>query len=434
MTLPESIDLDAGASAHTVSTGAQQCPLLSSESAAATFVSHGSDELHPMLKTLRDEAPVFFSEELNMWIVSRYDDVTRILKNAELFPASTRSIIMASYPPEVREVLASTSTFTAPNMGFDGSPTHERLRKPVVPYFSAKGVQRLEPRIRDITAQRIAELPSDPPVDLVEAYARPLANSIVVELAGFPEDDYDRIIHYHRAVNAFFFGQPPAHLQLAYAKDVREWEEYLSGVIRLRSDSPGDDLISLLTQKVARGEADYTEQELISLISFDVITAGFRPTSFALVNLCKELLQDPRRWRLLLDGPGHFDALFSETLRRSGPALGVFRMTAADTEVGGVRIPAGSVLWVMTASANRDERHFPQPDTFDPQRRHLAGSLHFSQGLHYCLGANLARVVARAGITALARHRPGLRLVPDQERVYEPSINVVAPTRLLVEW
>ncbi|GAA0460307.1 cytochrome P450 [Streptomyces stramineus] len=433
--MPDSITpltgTDAGTDAGAEASG---CPLLSSESVAATFLSHGSPDLYPMLKSLRDEAPVFYSDDLRMWIVSRYDDVTRVLKNSALFPASTRSIIMSSYPPEVRDVLRATSTFTAPNMGFDGPPAHDRLRKPVVPYFSAKGVQRLEPRIERIADLRAGEIPSAPPVDLVEAYARPLANTVVIELAGLPADDYDRIVRYHRAVDAFFFGQPPAPLQLGYAKDVQEWEEYLARIIRLRTRAPQDDLISLLAHKAARGEADYTEEELISLISFDIITAGFRPTSFALVNLCKELLEEPRLWRTLREDPGRFDGLFSETLRRSGPALGVFRMTAAEAEVGGVRIPAGAVLWVLTASANRDERHFPEPDSHHPHRPHLAGSLHFSHGLHYCLGANLARTVIQAGITALMRHRPDLRLVPDQARPYEPSINVVAPARLLVEW
>ncbi|MEU4210890.1 cytochrome P450 [Streptomyces sp. NPDC026206] len=429
--MPESISSRTGTD---TGTAAQGCPLLSPESVAATFLSHGSADLHPVLKSLRDEAPVFYSEDLRMWIVSRYDDVSWILKNSELFPASTRSIIMSSYPPEVRDLLRSTNTFTAPNMGFDGPPAHDRLRKPVVPYFSAKGVRRLESRINEIAGLRAGEIPSEPPVDLVEAYARPLANTVVIELAGFPLGDYDRIVRYHHAVNEFFFGRPPAHLQLEYAKDIREWEEYLAHIIGMRRRLPQDDLISLLTQKVARGEADYTEGELISLISFDIVTAGFRPTSFALINLCKELLQDPDRLRTLREEPDRFDGLFNETLRRSGPALGVFRMTAAEVEVGGVLIPAGSVLWVMTASANRDERHFPEPDSFDPHRPHLAGSLHFSQGLHYCLGANLARTVTRAGITALLRHRPGLRLVPDQAQVYEPSINVVAPARLLAEW
>ncbi|GAA3071424.1 hypothetical protein GCM10020000_65060 [Streptomyces olivoverticillatus] len=185
---------------------------------------------------------------------------------------------------------------------------------------------------------------------------------------------------------------------------------------------------------MARGEAQYSDEELISFFSFDIVTAGIRPTGFALVNLCNELLSEPERWESLREEPARFDGLFHETLRRSGLALGVFRKTAADAQVGGVVIPAGAAVWALTASANRDERHFPHPDAFDPHRPLLGSSLHFSQGLHYCLGVNLARTVTRAGLTALMRHRPGLRLVRGQERVYEPGINVIAPARLLLEW
>ncbi len=421
-----------------VSAGVHGCPALSPESisatVSATVLTPGSPGLHPLLRRLRDEAPVFFSEELNMWVVSRYDDVTRILKDAALFPSSTRSFILASFPPEVRAALEATCTFTAPNMGFDGSPVHERLRRPVTHWFSFRGVARLEPRIRRIADRLARELPADPPVDLVQAYARPLANSVVIELAGLPAEDHDRVLRHHRSLNAFFFGRPPEHLQLAWAEDVQEWEAYLAGVIDERRHRPEDDLISHLTQLVARGEADYTDAELISLLSFDIVTAGIGPTGFAVTTLCHELLREPRRWQALREEPARFDGLFGETLRHSGLALGVFRRAAADVELAGVTVPAGSAVWALTASANRDERHFADADTFDPHRPRLGSSLHFSQGLHYCLGVNLARTTTRAGLAALMRERPCLRLVPDQERVYEPGINVIAPARVLVEW
>lgn len=427
--MSEPSDITTGAGA-----GADHCPALSPESISTTFLTPGSPGLHPLLKRLRDEAPVFFSEELGTWVVTRYDDVAGILKDAELFPSSTRSFILAGVPAEVREVLEDTCTFTAPNMGFDGSPVHERLRRPVTQYFSHRGVARLESRITGIAERHVRAFPAEPPADLVEAYARPLSADIVIELAGLPAADHDRILRYHRALNDFFFGQPPEHLQLGYAKDVKEWEGYLAGVIAERRRAPRDDLISLLTRKVARGEAQYSDEELISFFSFDIVTAGIRPTGFALVNLCNELLSEPERWESLREEPARFDGLFHETLRRSGLALGVFRKTAADAQVGGVAIPAGAAVWALTASANRDERHFPHPDAFDPHRPLLGSSLHFSQGLHYCLGVNLARMVTRAGLTALMRHRPGLRLVRGQERVYEPGINVIAPARLLLEW
>ncbi|GAA2717058.1 MULTISPECIES: cytochrome P450 [Streptomyces] len=415
-------------------TDGQGCPLLSSASIAATFLAHGSPQLYPVLKDMRDSAPVFFSEDLGLWIITRYADVSTALKDARRFPASTRSVIMAGYPPDVRDVLRRTATFTAANMGFDGPPDHDRLRRPVAQYFSARGAQRLEPRIRRTVRRVVAGLPELPPTDLARDFARPVADHVVVELAGLPAEDHDLIVRHHRAVNAFFFGRPPAELQLAYAHDVLEWEEYLAGIVARRRARPQDDLISLLTRRTAEGHARYSDAELISLLSFDVVTAGFRPTSFALVALLHALLAEPGRWDGLRQDFASFDAVFQEILRHSGPALGVFRTAAEDTELGGVRIPAGASLWLMTASANRDERRFAEPDVHDPGRAHLTSSLHFSQGLHRCLGANLARTVAREALAALMRHRPGLRLVPGQKWEYEPSINVVAPTRLLATW
>ncbi|MFG2177957.1 cytochrome P450 [Streptomyces abikoensis] len=433
--MPESTEISPGARGA----GEQPRPPLpsplTSAAVSAVFLTPGSPDLYPVMKRLRDEAPVFFSDELNMWIVSRYDDVARILKDPRRFPAATRSFILASYPPEVREILAATSTFSAPNMGFDDQPVHDRLRRPLTQYFSFRGVARLEERIRAIADRHLDGMPDRPPADLVESYARPLANSVIIELAGFPAGDRDRVLRGHRALNDFFFGRPAPEVQLGYAKDIRAWEEYLAEVIdERRRGRPGDDLISLLTRKVSQGEADYTDEELISLFSFDIITAGIRPSSFALINMCDELLRDRRRWEGLLAEPGRFDALFDETLRRSGLATGVFRATAADVAIEGVRIPAGSAVWALTASANRDERHFAAPDSFDPHRPQLGTSLHFSHGLHYCLGVNLARTVTRAGLAALMRRHPGMRRVMERTPVYEQGINVIAPARFTVEW
>ncbi|WP_372411720.1 cytochrome P450 [Streptomyces luteireticuli] len=406
-----------------------RCPALSSAAVSAAFLSPASAGLHPLLKQLRDDAPVFFSEELGVWIVTRYDDVLRVLKDAELFPASTRSVILGAYPPEVRDILAATATFTAPNMGFDGRPTHDRLRRPVAPYLSDRNVARLEPRIRAIADRCAARLPDTPPADLVAAYARPLATALVMTLAGFPDDDHDRVLRYHRAVSGFFFGSPPPDRQLPYARDVQEWEEYLSAHIRRRRRHPEDDIVGFVA-----AQDTYTERELISFLSFDIVTAGIGPTGYALTVLCRELLEDHRRRDALAAEPALFDTYFGESLRRSGPALGVFRTAAEATELGGVRIPAGAALWALIASADRDERRFERPDDHVPARPRLGASLHFSHGLHYCLGANLARTAVRTAVTALLRRRPDLRLVPDQPRVYEPGINVIAPARLLVEW
>ncbi|UNT00652.1 cytochrome P450 [Streptomyces tubbatahanensis] len=409
------------------------CPFGPNGAGFNPFATPGFADLYQQFETARERSPVFYSEPFHMWIVSRYDDVLAILKDADRFSSSTRPIILSSFPDGIRTVLEKTHTFAAPNLAFDGRPAHDRLRGPVAKYFSAKAMIRRESRIRDIMTRCLDEMPEGSPLDLVESFARPVASRVIIDLAGLPPADHGRIMRYHEAVNGFFFGNPPVERQPGYAQDVQELEAYLAEVIDQCRRTPRDGLISHLLQLVAKGEADYTDAELISLISFDVLAAGIRPAGFVIVNLCRELLRDPRHWESVRADPSLFDNAFNEALRRSGIGLGVFRTTTADVDVAGTRIPAGSVIWAMVSSADYDESRFPDPGVFDPSRTNLAGSLHFSQGLHYCLGSYLARTVARVGLDLLMRRHPGLRLVPDQRVAYEPSINLMIPTALLLE-
>ncbi|MFE0800431.1 cytochrome P450 [Streptomyces sp. NPDC058812] len=412
------------------------CPFGPDGSGFNPFATPGFADLPQQLATARNEAPVFYSEPFGMWIVSRYDDVLRILKDADRFSSSTRPMILSAFPDEIRAELAGTHTFAAPNLAFDGQPAHDRLRGPVAKYFSAKAALRREPRIREIATRCFEEMPETPegtPFDLAQSFARPVAGRVIIDLAGLPVEDHDRIMRYHEAVNAFFFGKPPVEKLAGYAEDVLQLEAYLADVIEACRRKPRDGLISYLLDLMAKGEADYTTGELISLISFDILAAGIRPAGFVIVNLCRELLREPRHWDDLRADPALFDNAFSESLRRSGIGLGVFRTATTDVEVAGVLIPEGAALWAMVSSANYDDSRFPDPLVFDPRRPNLAGSLHFAQGLHYCLGSYLARTVARVGVDLLMRHHPRLRLVPDQMTEYEPSINLMLPTRLLVQ-
>ncbi|WP_369199308.1 cytochrome P450 [Streptomyces sp. PU-14G] len=409
------------------------CPFGPNGAGFNPFEKPGFADLYQQFETARSASPVFYSEPFRMWIVSRYDDVLGILKDADRFSSSTRPIILSSFPDEIRAALVRTHTFAAPNLAFDGRPAHDRLRGPVAKYFSAKAMIRREARIRDIMTRCLEEIPEGSPFDLVEAFARPVASRVIIDLAGLPPGDHERIMRYHEAVNGFFFGNPPVDRQPGYAQDVQELESYLAGVIEQCRTTPRDGLISYLLELVAKGEADYSDAELISLISFDVLAAGIRPAGFVIVNLCRELLRDPQHWDSVRADPSLFDSAFNEALRRSGIGLGVFRTTTTDVEVAGTPIPEGSVIWAMVSSADYDESRFPDPGVFDPSRTNLASSLHFSQGLHYCLGSYLARTIARVGIDLLMQRHPGLRLVPDQTVEYEPSINLMIPAGLLVE-
>lgn len=415
-------------------TDPQACPANPHARSFNPYATPNFADLYPLLAQARDEAPVLYSQELHMWVVSRHADALTILRDPDTFSSSTRPVILSQFVDEAREILETTHTFTAPNFAFDANPDHDRLRRPIAGYFSARGVAQLEPRIRKLAQQQLARMPAEPPIELNSTYARPLANKVILDIAGLPLDEYDRLMRYHDGVAAFFFGAPPPETQVGYARDAKEFEDYLADFVARRRAEPGDDLTSYLLQKVDNGQADYTEAEIISFLAFDVVTAGIRPTAFALSNLCRELLEHRHYWELLRENAALFDSAFSESLRHSAMSLGVFRQTTADAEVSGTVIPAGSLVWVMICSASQDERQFPSPGTFNPLRQNLSSSLHFSHGLHYCLGSSLARTVTRVGLDLLMRRHPDLHLVPDQTIEYEPSMNLTVPAQLLVEW
>jgi cytochrome P450 len=350
-----------------------------------------------------------------------------------VFSSSTRPVILSQFPEEVQQILGTTQTFAAPNMGFDANPDHDRLRRPVARYLSARGVSELEARIRAIAADCLAKLPDTGTFDLMGSFARPLADAVILDFVGVPAEDHAKVLGYQEATNAFFFGAPDPEAMVDYARDVVRFEEYLAELVELRRNDPKDDLTSKLLQQLADGEADYTDEELISLLAFDIVTAGIRPIAFAIVTMVRQLLEGDRgQWDLLAQDPSRFDNAFAEALRRRGLSMGVYRQATKDVEVAGVTIPAGGVVWVMVCSASHDETHFADPDTFDPERPNLGGSLHFSHGLHYCLGASLARAATRVGMEALMGRYPGMTVDADQQLTYEPSFNLMVPAQFLV--
>lgn len=411
---------------------AERCPFGPNGRDFNPFSAPNFADLYPQLETARHEAPVFFAEGLGMWIVSRYSDVLAVLKDSDTFSAAARGTLLSSFPA-ARDILERTATFSAPNFGFDGQPTHERLRGPISKYFSVASMALRERRMRDIAARCLADVPDEGPFDLMQSFASPVGGRVMMDLIGLPSDDHEELLAYHEAISAFFFGRPPEDRQREYADKILDFESYVTELIEERRKAPQDDLISYMLHRIEDGEADYSTAEMISLISFDVFAGGVRPAAFAIVNLCRQLLEDRRHWEGLRTDRGTFDRHLAESLRRSGMFIGVFRTTTRAAEVAGVAIPEGSMVWVMLTSANRDAERFADPNEFNPHRTNLASSLHLSHGLHYCLGGHLTRAVSRVGVDALMERFPGLRLVPDQAVEYEPGMNIMVPTSLLVE-
>ncbi|WP_405589303.1 cytochrome P450 [Streptomyces sp. NBC_01190] len=328
-----------------------------------------------------------------MWLIVGYEEARAALADPRL-SKDWRTVL--DDPQDIFTISA--------NMLESDTPRHTRLRKLIAREFTSRRIEALRPRVQEITDRLLDRMLVADRADLIEALAFPLPITVICELLGVPDLDRSTFSALSRKV----MGESESYDEEARA--AKELSTCLAGLIEeKRRDGPREDLLSALIRARDEEGDQLSAEELVGM-AFLLLVAGHETTVNLIANGVLALLRHPDQLAALRADPGLMDGAIEEMLRYDGPVeRATYRFTREPTEIGGCLVPAGQVVGVVLAAGDRDPGRYASPDTFDI-RRDTRGHLAFGHGIHYCLGAPLARMEGRMAITSLLARCPELAL------------------------
>jgi len=388
---------------------------------------------YPLYRQARDGPGVFFADAFGMWIVTRYEDVRTVLTDSTRFSSAYLIRTPLQPAPGVAEILRQGHPEVRILLNED-PPDHSRARALVAKAFSPRRVAALQPRVQQITDELIDAFAGAGQADLVRQLTWPLPLRVICELIGLPVGDAGQVRAWTDDLARLTSFGSTAEEQCAGAHGSVAFERYLADQIDQRRRAGRDDLLTaILSAGGPDGGQPLTDGEVISLL-ITLVFGGHETTANLIGNALLLLLHRPERWAAIRSDPGLIDAVVEETLRVDPPVQGMFRVAVADTQLAGVTIPAGAQVFAVMGSANHDPDAFPDPDSVDPGRSGSERHLAFGHGIHFCIGAVLARAEARTALGTLARRIPDLRLAPGFGVPYLPNLMHRGPQRLDAVW
>lgn len=344
---------------------------------------------YPFYDYLREHAPVYKIEPLQAWALSRYADVDFALRNPQIFPSSvfTEQMLGDLNPtPGIPWILDTNP------------PDHTRLRKLANKGFLPRLIRALEPRVQEITRKLIAELRSKADGDLVTALSGPLPITVIAEMLGVEDDRFDDFKRWSDDVVTGTNRPTDEATRTRVLTSGAALRTYFEKLIERRRTDPGEDVLSALVR--AEEEHDMLTSDEILGLAVLLLLAGNETTTNLIGNATRNLLRYPEQLAKVRADRTLVPSMVEEVLRYESPVQLIPRQTSREVELEGGKIPAGATVFLLLASANRDERKFPEADRFDVTRNpqdHVA----FGYGIHYCLGAPLARLEARVAFEQL---------------------------------
>jgi cytochrome P450 len=364
---------------------------------------------YPLYQQLRDSEPVQWNEHIEIWTLTRYADVAAVLRDGRM--SADRTTADRFRLPQGRQIYQSMLTLDPPD--------HTRLRTLVTKAFTPTTVSRLRPRIEALVDGILDQARERGGLEVIADLAYPLPVTVIAEMLGVPAEDYQIFKDWSATLAANLDPLRAGEMREA-AFDARDaLSEYLSGIVEKRRAEPGDDMISALLAVEERGDV-LSHRELLIMCNL-LLIAGHETTVNLIGNGLRALLTHPDQLQRLREQPDLIETAVEELLRFDSPVQLTGRVVSQDLEIAGVQMRPGHFVMVLLGAANRDPAQFPEPDRLD-LARHPNQHLSFGRGIHFCLGAPLARVEGQIAIGKLVQRFPRLRL--DGEPVQRDTVTL----------
>lgn len=364
---------------------------------------------YPVYHELRVTAPVYWCEPWGAWLLSGYDDIMTSSQRPETFANVGRmSALLRHLPDETWSVLGPLRQHFSSGLMHTDPPDHTRLRNLVSKAFTPRVVEGMHTRIQEVVDRLLDAVQRDAQMDLISDLAFPLPAIVISELLGIPVEDRDQFRSWAKAITSFQgTGRAKADVTLRSQESLLELRQYFGEIFAQRRKEPGDDLISGLVTAEEKGDK-LNEAELVSTCT-SLLLAGHETTTCLIANGLLTLLRFPDQLDDLQANPALLTSAVDEILRYETPLQRIHKLVAQEVKVRGTTIKKGQIVMLMYGAAHRDGEYFPDPDRFDI-RRNGNRNFAFGHGIHFCLGAPLARLEGEIAIRTVLERLPNLRL------------------------
>lgn len=386
---------------------------------------------YPFFNELREETPVAYAPNLDLYLVTRFDDIAAVLKNREVFSAANATIPFSEIAPAARAILDSgfprQATFTNAD-----APRHTTMRSAASKCLTRARWKSAESAITRYLDERLAELEGRETIELSSELICPTTSYAGFSLLGFPPEDTEKLFGWCSKRILLTYGQLDEADQVVAAQNLVDFWNYIRDFVHMRTAEPADDLTSDLLAVARDSEGKVTVEDVVNMV-YSLSLASHETTANAMLNGIYQLMRHRDAWDALVADKSLIPGAVEELLRFDSPTITHRRLCKQDTQIGGVDIPAGATVMLVLASGNHDPRRFEDPEELDVTRPNAVEHLAFGKNWHFCLGAPLARFEVALVLDRLTTRMPNMVLANEAPPNYAPIVLFRALDRLVVK-